>query len=64
MTNSITDLAQADVLLIYGSNTFEAHPLIARSIVKAKENGTKIIAIDPRTTHTSKMADLHLKLIP
>ena len=64
MTNSITDLAQADVLLIYGSNTFEAHPLIARSIVKAKENGTKIIAIDPRTTHTAKMADLHLKLIP
>ncbi|MBP2144228.1 formate dehydrogenase major subunit [Methanococcus voltae] len=64
MTNSIGDLAEADVLFIYGSNTFEAHPLVARSIVKAKDNGAKIIAIDPRRTHTSKMADIHMKLIP
>ena len=31
---------------------------------KAKENGAFIIAIDPRQTATTKMADLHLKVKP
>ncbi|WP_054843467.1 molybdopterin-dependent oxidoreductase [Vulcanisaeta souniana] len=33
-------------------------------MIEAKRNGTKIVVIDPRTTATAKMADLHLKPIP
>ncbi|MBP2201161.1 formate dehydrogenase major subunit [Methanococcus voltae] len=64
MTNSILDIEEADCILIIGSNTFEQHPLIARRVIKAKENGTKIIVIDPRYTHTAKQADKYLQLVP
>ncbi len=64
MTNSISDIEDADCIFIIGSNTFEQHPLIARRVVRAKEKGTKIIVIDPRYTPTAKQADLYLQLLP
>ena len=35
MTNSIDDLGQADVILVIGSNTTEAHPIIGIELKKA-----------------------------
>jgi len=64
MTNSIEDIEEADCILIIGSNTFEQHPLIARRVARAKDNGTKIIVIDPRKTITSKQADIFVQLTP
>jgi formate dehydrogenase alpha subunit len=64
MTNSIPEFENADCVLITGSNTSEAHPLIASRIMRAKENGAKIIVVDPRTTQVSMLADLHLKQLP
>lgn len=64
MTNSISDIEEADCIFIIGSNTFEQHPLIARKVILAKEKGTKVIVIDPRYTHTAKQADLYLQLLP
>jgi len=32
--------------------------------MRARENGAKIIVVDPRTIQMSMMADLHLKLLP
>ncbi|MDP3012811.1 MAG: formate dehydrogenase subunit alpha, partial [Candidatus Subteraquimicrobiales bacterium] len=49
MTNSIADIAQAKVILVIGSNTTEAHPIIALQVKKAiSENDAKLIVIDPR----------------
>ncbi|RXE55064.1 formate dehydrogenase [Methanoculleus taiwanensis] len=60
MTNSIGDIAESKCLFIIGSNTFEQHPLIGRSIIRAKENGGKVIYADPRDTATAKQADLYM----
>jgi formate dehydrogenase alpha subunit len=64
MTNSIPEFENADCILITGSNTSEAHPLIASRIMRAKVNGAKIIVVDPRTTQMCMLADLHLKQKP
>jgi formate dehydrogenase alpha subunit len=64
MTNSIPELEDADCILITGSNTSEAHPLISSRIMRAKAKGAKIIVVDPRTTQMSMLADLHLKQQP
>lgn len=64
MTNSIPEFEDADCVLITGSNTSEAHPLIASRILRAKDKGATIIVVDPRTTQISMLADLHLKQQP
>jgi formate dehydrogenase major subunit len=39
----------------------EAHPLFGRKLIKAKQNGAKIIVADPRYTPTAKIADKYLE---
>ncbi|MDN7023928.1 formate dehydrogenase subunit alpha [Methanoculleus sp. FWC-SCC1] len=63
MTNSIKDIGDANCIFIIGSNTFEQHPLIGRSIVRAKEKGAKVIYADPRYTATGKQADLYMPFV-
>ncbi len=58
MTNSTPELEDAECILITGSNTTEAHPLIGSRILKAKEKGAKLIVIDPRRTQIARYADL------
>jgi len=64
MTNNIRDLENAKCILAIGTNLAEAHPVVSRWVQKAKDNGAVIIVVDPRITHTSWMADLHLRLAP
>jgi formate dehydrogenase major subunit len=45
--------------MIMGSNMAECHPVAFRWPMKAKENGAKLIHVDPRFTRTSAMADIH-----
>lgn len=61
MTNSIDEFEHADCILITGSNTTENHPLIGSRIVRARQNGTKVIVVDPRATHIAKLADIHVR---
>jgi len=64
MTNSIPELEDAKCILITGSNTMEAHPLIARRIMRAKEKGAKVIVVDPRRIPIVHFADMHLRPRP
>jgi len=64
MTNSIPELEGADCILVIGSNTFEQHPLIGSRIMKAKENGTKLIVVDPRRIPLASFADVFLQIKP
>ncbi len=65
MTNSIEDLAQSKAILVIGSNTTEAHPIIGYQIKKAvRENGAKLIVADPRRINLVDFADLWLELKP
>lgn len=45
-----------------GSNTTEAHPIIANRIKKAAKAGLKIIVIDPRKIDMVKVAHRHLQI--
>jgi predicted molibdopterin-dependent oxidoreductase YjgC len=62
MTNSISDIHLADVLLVTGSNTTEAHPVISLEMKKAvSKYGAKLILIDPREIELAGFAALHLR---
>jgi len=64
MTNSIPELKNADCILVIGSNTIEQHPLVASRILEAKDNGAKLIVVDPRRTPLASFADVHLQIRP
>ncbi len=61
MTNSVDELAEADVILITGSNTTAAHPLVATRIYRAKAKGAKIIVADPRRVQIAVHADIYVR---
>ncbi len=58
----VPDLANADCILIEGSNFAENHPVAFRFVMKAKERGATIIHVDPRFTRTSAVADIYAPL--
>ena len=47
MTNCVTEIKDADVIFITGSNTSEAHPVMGMYVRQAKRMGKKIIVADP-----------------
>jgi len=61
MTNSISELAGAEVILVTGSNTTEQHPQIARFIFDALAKGAKLIVVDPRRIPLSRFAHVYLQ---
>ncbi|MEN3769322.1 assimilatory nitrate reductase catalytic subunit NasC [Priestia megaterium] len=63
-TNSLQEIPFTECIMLAGTNIAECQPTIMPYFEKAKENGAFIIAIDPRETATTKIADLHLKLKP
>ncbi len=64
MTNSTPEIEDAACILITGSNTSEAHPLIATRVYRAKEKGAKLIVVDPRDIQMARMAEVHLRQRP
>ncbi|MBU0609823.1 MAG: formate dehydrogenase subunit alpha [Armatimonadetes bacterium] len=64
MTNSIGEIQNCECLFIIGSNTSEAHPVIALEMKKAWRRGAKIIVVDPRRIAMTDFATLHLPLNP
>ena len=54
------DLANADAILIMGSNMAEAHPVGFRWPMKAKEKGATLIHVDPHFSRTSASCDLYV----
>ena len=61
-TMALWDLANADCVLVMGSNMAENHPIAFRFVVEAKAKGATIIHADPRFTRTSALADIHAPL--
>jgi assimilatory nitrate reductase catalytic subunit len=60
------DIDHAELILIAGSNTAFAHPVVFRRIedARAARPALKLIVIDPRRTVTAQAADLHLPIRP
>jgi formate dehydrogenase major subunit len=64
MTNHWSDLKNAKVFLIEGSNAAENHVMAMKWIRVAQERGAKIIHVDPRYNRTSAIADLYARIRP
>ena len=60
MTNSVSELADADVIFVIGSNTTTSHPLVATQLFRAKAKGAKIIVADPRRIQLVHQADIYV----
>ncbi len=54
----------ADLIFIIGSNSTEAHPIVAQKIDKALKRGAKLIVADPRRIPFADKANIFLQLRP
>jgi assimilatory nitrate reductase catalytic subunit len=63
-TNPWPDLAEADVVLIAGSNTAECAPITTYYLWQCRERGGRLIVVDPRMTPITRNADLYLPVRP
>ena len=60
----LADIAQADVILLAGSNVAETMPPVMRYFEAQQAAGGTLIAVDPRRTTTAQWAKTHLQLRP
>jgi formate dehydrogenase major subunit len=61
MTNSYNDEQNSKSMMFLGSNAAEAHPVSMLHTLHAKENGAKVIVVDPRYTRTAAKADIYVR---
>ncbi|MBL0420107.1 formate dehydrogenase subunit alpha [Ramlibacter sp. AW1] len=62
MTNSYNDMQNSKCALYIGSNAAEAHPVSMLHMLHAKENGCRMIVVDPRFTRTAAKADQYVRI--
>src|SRR5688572_29022047 len=61
MTNSYNDEQNSKSMMFLGSNAAEAHPVSMLHTIHARENGAKVIVVDPRFTRTAAKADMYVR---
>jgi assimilatory nitrate reductase catalytic subunit len=62
--NPWSDIPLAKVIILAGTNVAECFPILTDYIWRARDNGAKIIVIDPRITPIARTADLFLPVRP
>lgn len=60
----LADLAEADVIMLVGSNPADTMPPAMQFLDTARERGAKLIVIDPRMTKSAATAFMHLQPVP
>jgi anaerobic selenocysteine-containing dehydrogenase len=61
-TSSYEETRAADLILLWGWNAREAHPIFSHHVLKAIHAGAKLIVVDPRRTASAQSGDLWLGL--
>ncbi len=56
---ALWDLANADCIVVMGSNMAENHPVAFRFVTEAQQRGAILAHVDPRFTRTSALANIH-----
>src|SRR6266702_380805 len=59
-----SDIPEAQVMLIAGSNVADCSPITTDYVWRCRDNGGKLIVIDPRMTPITRNADLYLPVRP
>jgi anaerobic selenocysteine-containing dehydrogenase len=57
-------IPECDLVLLWGTNTLTSNPHLWPFIVKARENGARVLAIDPVRTRTADQCDEWLPIRP
>ena len=61
-TSSYQEAEDADVIVLWGSNAREAHPIFFHHVLKAVRRGARLYVVDPRRTSSAQWADAWLGL--
>jgi predicted molibdopterin-dependent oxidoreductase YjgC len=61
-TSSYREVEQTDLVILWGSNARETHPIFFHHLLRGVRNGAKLIAVDPRRTGSAEWADIWLGL--
>ena len=61
-TSSYRESETADLILLWGSNARETHPIFFHHVLKGIHAGARLIVVDPRRTSSARWADLWLGL--
>jgi predicted molibdopterin-dependent oxidoreductase YjgC len=61
-TSSYREVEETDVVLLWGSNARETHPIFFHHVLKAIHRGARLYVIDPRRTASAQWADGWLPL--
>ncbi|MBB5122369.1 nitrite reductase [Streptomyces eurocidicus] len=60
----LADVARTGCVILVGANPAETMPPALRYFRELRENGGRLIVVDPRRTRTAELADLHLQPLP
>jgi formate dehydrogenase major subunit len=61
-TSSYEEAEAADVIVMWGSNARNAHPIFFHHVMRAVNRGAELYVVDPRHTETARFADRWLGL--
>ena len=61
-TSSYEEVEDTDLIILWGSNARETHPIFFHHVLKAVRRGARLIVVDPRRTSSARWADLWLGL--
>ncbi len=62
--NPWSDIPRAEAILVAGSNVAECSPITTDYLWQARENGAKLIVLDPRLTPIARTVDLFIPVRP
>ncbi len=62
--NPYDDILESEFIMVIGSNTTEAHPIIANRILDALKKGASLCVVDVREIQLSKKANFQITLPP
>ncbi len=61
-TSSYEEVRNADLIVLWGSNARETHPIFFHHVLKGIHNGARLVVVDPRRSASAQWADLWLGL--
>ena len=53
-TSSYQEVEETDLIVLWGSNARETHPIFFHHVLKAVHKGARLYAIDPRRTSSAR----------
>jgi predicted molibdopterin-dependent oxidoreductase YjgC len=59
-TSSYREVEETDLLILWGSNARETHPIFFHHVLKAVHDGARLYVVDPRRTGSARWADTWL----